>query len=152
EVAIGQDVEWRGVRHRCAFDQDSTLLAEGMPDPQLVEDVGVMDRDVANDEIGLEDQAEHVLANVAGINDLAGRAAAEAGRFDGPGDQLAMNTFEVDLSAGRVLLGAEGTDNEGLLHWSRLLVSDQLPSCAASVQCGRLSSSDRTITRVPPQK
>jgi hypothetical protein len=44
-----------------------------------------------------------------------------------------MNTFEVDLSAGRVLLGAEGTDNEGLLHWSRLLVSDQLPSCSASV-------------------
>jgi hypothetical protein len=42
-----------------------------MPDPQLVEDIGVMDRDVAHDEIGLEDQAEHVLANVAGVNDLA---------------------------------------------------------------------------------
>jgi hypothetical protein len=133
EVAIGQDVEWRGVRHGCALDQHRMLLSKGMTDSELVEDVGVVDRDVAHDEIGLEDQAEHVLVNAAGVDDLAGGSSAEASLLDGRPDQVAMNALEVDLLAVGVLLGVEGTDDEGLLHWSRLPVSDQLPSCAASV-------------------
>src|SRR5262249_16268473 len=104
EVAIGQDGEWRRVRYRCALDQDSALLSQRMPDPELVKDIGVMDRDVAHDQIGLENQAEHVLANVAGVNDLAGSATPEASRFDRRADQLAMDALEVNVFAGSVFL------------------------------------------------
>ena len=77
EIAIGQDIERRRVRHRRALNQDGSLLPQGVPDPELIKDVGVVDRDVAQDEIGLDDQAEHVFANVTGVYDLSGSSPAE---------------------------------------------------------------------------
>src|SRR3954453_684575 len=42
--------------------------------PELIEHTRVLDRNVGDHDVGLDDQAEHVLPNVAGLHDLPGPA------------------------------------------------------------------------------
>ena len=52
-------------------------MAKPVADAELVEGVGVVDRDVGQHEVGGDEQPEHVLANVALADELAGRAAID---------------------------------------------------------------------------
>ena len=52
-------------------------MAQRVADAELVEGVGVVDRHVGDDEIGGDEQPEHVLADVALPDELAGRAAID---------------------------------------------------------------------------
>lgn len=71
-----------------------------MAHTQLVKHVGVVHRDVADDDIGLQDQREHVGADVAGIHHLRRGATCEAAALQRGGDQSPLHELEVDGLAG----------------------------------------------------
>src|SRR5262249_28290577 len=76
----------------------------------------VVDRHVANDDVRFEDKAEHVLANIAGLDDLSRCAASEPGGFQRRLDELGAHAFEIDLFSLAVLLLVERTNNKCALH------------------------------------
>ena len=87
-----------------------------MADAELVEHVGVVHRDVADDEVGLEDQREHVGADVAGVFHLGRGAAGQAAARQRRVDQVGVHAVEVNGSALRIGLGTEAADDEDTLH------------------------------------
>jgi hypothetical protein len=76
-----------------------------------------MDREVGDDEVGGQQQLEHVLANVALPDDLAGRAPRDAEARQRGVDEQALDRVEVD-----VVLNPEGADDEGSHGGSFVLV------------------------------
>src|SRR5208283_2221794 len=77
---------------------------------------GVVHRDVADDEICLKDQLEHVGADVAGVFHLSGGAAGQAAARQRRIDQARVHAVEIDGSALRICLGTEAADDEDALH------------------------------------
>jgi hypothetical protein len=109
-------VEGRLVRRGTALDQDGALLAQGVTNAELVEDVGVVDRDVTDDDVGLEDQLKHVVADVARVDNLPRRSARNVvGLQSGP-YQLFVDPVEVDLFPRRVLLGSKRANDKRTWH------------------------------------
>ena len=76
KIAIGAQVERVLVDVRA--EQESRVRPHAVPDAELVEHVGVVDRDVGDDEVGAHQEAEHVLADVALLHDLRRRGACDA--------------------------------------------------------------------------
>src|SRR5260370_15507557 len=101
-----------------------------MPEAEFIEHVAVMDGDVADDKVGLNDKAEHVLADVAGLDDLAGCSSAEPGIVQRWGNQLVVNALEVNLRARGVLLFAKRPDDKCSLHLQTSLLSTPSPYVA----------------------
>jgi len=77
-----------------------------MADADLVEHVGVVDRDVTDDDVGFEEEGEHDFTDVTGLDDLTGGAAVRIVGFQRRLDQLAIYTVEVGLSTRRIFLDA----------------------------------------------
>ena len=102
-----------------------------MTDAELVEDVGVVDRDVGNHEIGRDQQAEHVFADVAGLRDVGRGRAFQARRLQRRLDQELVNGLEIDA-----LLDVEGANDERARHARRIhdarVVQTRLAERAAS--------------------
>jgi hypothetical protein len=92
------------------------LLAQRVTYAELVENVGVVHRDVADHEVGLGDQREHVGTDIAGVDQFARRAASQAAPLERRPDQLGMDLLEVDVLARRILLRAEAADDEDARH------------------------------------
>ena len=112
EIAVGEQVERRRLGAWPALDQDRALAPQAVADAQLVEHVGVVQRDVADHQVGLDDQREHVLADVAGVDDLAGGAAVEAVGGQRRREQFVVDALEVDATILAVALLAERSDDE----------------------------------------
>src|SRR6187455_1085599 len=87
-----------------------------VPDAKLIENVGVVYGDIADHQIGLDNEGEHVLADIARVDDLAGCSSAEPGVLERGSNQALVDLLEVNRSAGSVCLLAEGTDNKSPLH------------------------------------
>ena len=116
QIAFCEVVERDVVGGGRAADQDRALLPQRMADAELVEDVGVVDRHVADDKVRLEDQAEHVLADVARLDDLAGRAAAEACGLQRGLDEGFADLLEVDFAACPIFLFSKWANDKCSLH------------------------------------
>ncbi|MBM3524698.1 MAG: hypothetical protein FJX57_17265 [Alphaproteobacteria bacterium] len=71
-----------------------------------------MDRDVADDDVGLEDQREHVIVNAAGLVDLRRGAALEIAASKRRLDQLTVDRLEIELDLVRIFLLSEAPDDE----------------------------------------
>ena len=71
EVAVGQDMNGGLSALGPPLINTECFFTEGMPDAKLVKDIGIVHGNVADDEIGLEDECKHILADVAGLDDLA---------------------------------------------------------------------------------
>jgi hypothetical protein len=66
-------------------------------DAEFVEDVGVVDREVGDDEVGGEEQLEHIHADVALPENLPGRPPRDAEFLQRRADQLRLDGVEVYL-------------------------------------------------------
>ncbi len=87
-----------------------------MPDAELIENISVVDGNVADHQIGLDNEREHVFADIAGVDDLTSCSPAEPGVLERRGDQLRVDLLEVNRSTGGIRLLTEGTDNKSPLH------------------------------------
>jgi hypothetical protein len=72
-----------------------------VPDAQLIERVGVVDRDVGDHQIGDHQEPEHVLPDVPGAADLTGRTTTDVhSEIPQPAerglDEFALDPVEVD--------------------------------------------------------
>ncbi len=108
EIAVGFDVE--RVVVFLAANQKRALRPQGVADAEFVEDVGIVDGEVRDDEVGHEEFVEHVLANVAGFQDLSRRTAGNVQGLQGRLDELRFDFIEIDA-----FLGAE-RPNDKCLH------------------------------------
>jgi hypothetical protein len=77
EVAVRLEVERVLGLRRLGTQQERVLMAQRVPDAELVERVGIVDRHVGDDEIRGHEQPEHVLADVALPDELSGGAALD---------------------------------------------------------------------------
>ena len=116
QIAFCEVVERDVVGGGRAADQDRALLPQRMSDAEFVEDVGVVDRHVADDKVRFENQAEHVLADVARLDDLAGRAAAEACGLQRGLDEGLADLLEVDFAACPIFLFSKWANDKCSLH------------------------------------
>ena len=82
-----------------------------MPDPELVEHVCVVNRDVGDDEVGAHQKPEHVLPDVALLHDFGGGVAADPDLSKRRLNELFVNRVEIDSC-----LGAERPDDECTGH------------------------------------
>lgn len=73
------------------------LLAQGMTYAELVEHGGVVNRDIADHHISLDDEAEHVGADLACIHDFPGGGAFQPALLQCGVDQTLLHLLEVDL-------------------------------------------------------
>ncbi len=118
--AHGVDVERDLVA--CAAQNDGAALARGMAHAELVKHVGIAAGDVDDRHVGGNDPLDHVLLHDAGLFDVVGADAVEAGRFDRGADQLLVDGVEIDLVAGDRMcaIAAIGHDDEaGLAAFTR---------------------------------
>ena len=116
EIAVCQVIEGDSVSDGRTADQHRTFFAQCVADAELVKDVGVMNGHIADDDVGFDDEGEHVGADIAGLDNLACRAAAKAHGLQGRLDETSADALEINLAAGAVFLFAEGTNDECALH------------------------------------
>jgi hypothetical protein len=112
-------------------DHEHAALGDPVPDAELVEDVGVEDRDVRDDDVGRDELEEHVGADVARPGLLVaaeGLASAHAQRGR---DQALIEPVEIDKPrlfdrvVGRHGLDAvRHRDERAWLHLRLLLTAD----------------------------
>jgi hypothetical protein len=76
-----------------------------MPDPQLIENVWIRDRQVRNDQVGSQDFKEHVRSNIARDSGAISSDCAASRFFKGWSNETVPDALEVDLSCG--VLSAE---------------------------------------------
>ena len=95
QITVGFDVE----RHFVAgeADHEGAARAQRVAHAQLVEHVGVVQRNVGDHDVGMRQQLEHVLADVAGLDDDLGGGAIDSGRAHRGVDQLTLHTLVVHL-------------------------------------------------------
>jgi hypothetical protein len=113
QIAIGPEIERHLVELRA--NHERPLVPECVTDPELVEDVGVVDRDVGDDEVGDEEEVEHVRPDRAGARDVSRRPAGDAEPAERRGDEIALDGVEVHAT-----LLPEGADDEGV-HGGKIL-------------------------------
>ena len=105
-----EDVE-RHIRP-ARLDVNEAALAHGVADAQLVEDVGVVDAEVGDDQVRQQQLLEHVGQDVATDRLLVGPERLEAGLPESGPYELLIDTVEVyPVAIGR-LLAAERHDDE----------------------------------------
>ncbi len=92
QITIGQQIERRVVYR--GSNQESPLITQCMPDAQLIEDIGVVDGHIRDDQIRRQKQMEHVLANIARRYDFSCSPTADAERVQGRRDQIALDCFK----------------------------------------------------------
>ncbi|MCY1374843.1 hypothetical protein D9M69_622100 [compost metagenome] len=83
-----------------------------MARPQLVEHVGVVYRDVADDHVRLQDELEHVLVNGSRIHHSDRRTANQFALLQGWRDQRCVDLVEVNLPALGVRLLPEALNHK----------------------------------------
>src|ERR1700730_1373359 len=114
-----------------------------MADPQLIEDVGVVNREIGDDEICGQQALEHVDPDVALLQDLDGVAAGHPERVQRRIDQFVDHTIEVDA-----LLDPEGADDEGAHGLLPFFLALSIPSqLTARSACIRLAPSHAAARR-----
>src|SRR5262249_43469355 len=116
------DVERR--RDRATEYDDDAASAQGVAHPELVPDVGILDGQVGDDQVGDEKLLEHVGDDVAGPELLVGPEGLEAGGLERGLDVFRVHAIEVDelrlgvsVLDGRIFrpgLGPEGHRDEGV--------------------------------------
>src|SRR5688572_19906249 len=95
-------------------------MTKSVADAELIKNVGVIDRDVGDHEVGCDEQPEHVFADVALADELARRAAVDreavldAEPLERRPDEDRLDMVEVDA-----FLGPERPDEEGAHHITR---------------------------------
>src|SRR5262249_47312526 len=88
------------------------FLAQRVPDTELVKDICVMVRDIADDQVCFDDERKHVFADIAGVDDFPRRASNEAGTLQRGSDELGMHVIEVDRASGGIFLDTERTNDK----------------------------------------
>ena len=78
-----------------------------MADAKLVKNIRIVDRDIGDHKVGGQQPPEHILADVAGLKYVNGRAALGPDPLERGSDQQALNLIEVD-----VVLRAERSNDE----------------------------------------
>ena len=115
QLAVGVDVE--GARRPRPLHQHDTARTQGVAHAEFVPDVGVVQRQVGQHQVGGQQLLEHVAADVAGALFLVGAEDAAAGVLQRRFQQLGEDAVEVDRRAVGAGLGAEGHGDEGVrLH------------------------------------
>ena len=79
-LAVGIEIKGRG--DMATADQHHAATAQGMPHPELVPDVGVVNRQVSQHQIGEQQLLKHVGADVAGSHLLIGAEGIQTGLFE----------------------------------------------------------------------
>ena len=79
-LAVGIEIKGRG--DMATADQHHTATAQGMPHSELVPDVGVVNRQVSQHQIGEQQLLKHVGADVAGAHLLIGAEGIQSGPFE----------------------------------------------------------------------
>jgi len=105
------------MRYGITFDQHGAPFPQRVPDAKFIEDVGVVHGDIADHQIGFDYEGEHVLADIASVDDLASCSPAEPSVLERGSNQALVNLFEVDGSTGCICLLTERTDNKSPLHF-----------------------------------
>jgi hypothetical protein len=135
ELAVGVDVEWL-VRPR-SLHEDDAARAQRMPHAQLVPDIGVVERQVGNHQVGDQQFLEHVGPDIAGAGFFVSAEDLEAGRLERRPNVLRVDAIEVDQLTIVPRLAAE----RHTPRWSKRAVSwrrEGLPwplACAIVNQC-----------------
>jgi hypothetical protein len=126
ELTIRIEVE-RGCL-AAAYDHDPSR-SEGVPHTEFVPDVGIIEGQVRDHQIGDQQLLEHVGFDVAGADLLIGPERFKPSRIEGRRDVLAVHPIEVDGFAVRPGLDPErhGGECAGTDHGFRLLL-DRLMS------------------------
>ncbi len=88
-----------------------------MPNAELVKNIGVVNRNVGNHQIGNEQLLEHVGANVSLLKKLARRAAGQTRLLHGRTNQLSFDSVKV-----YAVLVAEGPHDKDVQHRFYLLL------------------------------
>src|SRR5262249_20447108 len=104
EVAVRLQIEGNVERLRAlTADQKRPLVAQRVSDAELVEDVGVVNRDVRDQEISREESLKQVYADVSLPQHVHRGAPGDAQAVEGRIDQQPFDLVEVDsaLHAGR---------------------------------------------------
>ena len=94
QIAVGSQVE--GDLVDPGTDQHGGAVTHGVPDAQFVEDVGVVHRYVRHDHVGQHELTEHVLADIAGLEDVARGAAVNPHLLQRRRDQFRVYPLEID--------------------------------------------------------
>src|SRR5262245_60151 len=82
-------------------------VLQAMSDAQLVKDVGIVDRDVGDHDIGEDEQPEHILPNVPLSCDFARCAPLDPTRVERRRDQLFLHLIKIDT-----VFDSEGPNDE----------------------------------------
>src|SRR5580693_4989211 len=82
-----------------------------MTNPQFVEHIGVVDRDVGDDNIRHQELLKHVGPDVPSLEEWHGRAALNVARRKGWHDQVLLYILEVDA-----FFRAKGANDESPGH------------------------------------
>ena len=112
QLAIGVDVE--GLRRPRPLHQHHTTGAQRVAHAKLIPDIGVVEREIGDHQVGDQQLLEHVGADVSGALLLVGAEHLEAGMLERRADQLGVDAIEVDRHTVMPGLDAEGHGDEGV--------------------------------------
>ena len=111
-LAVGIEIKGRG--DMATADQHHAAAAQSMPHPELVPDVGVVNRQVSQHQIGEQQLLKHVGADISSAHLLIGTEGIQAGLFERGLNQLRVDAVEVDAAAISRRLGAERHHHKGV--------------------------------------
>src|SRR5262249_54147844 len=107
KISVGLQIERIFVPRALCTNEQSMSFLQAMPDAQLVKDVGIVDRDVGDHDIGEDEQPEHVLPNVPLSRDFARCAPLDPTCVERRRDQLFLDLVEIDT-----VFDSEGPNDE----------------------------------------
>jgi hypothetical protein len=110
QLPVGVEVE--GGRDFSSADDHDASCAQGMAHAEFVPDVGIVDAQIRDHEVGDEQFLEHVGADITGAHLLVGPEGFQTCCRQHRPDVLVIHAVEIDHLAIYPGLGAEGHDDE----------------------------------------
>lgn len=97
-----------------------------MTHAEFVPDIGIIDREIRNNEIGNQQLLKHVRQNTAGALLFVSSEHLQPRRFECRLDEFGINTIEINLCALTILFCAERHGDKGMWFHTTLYSIDSL--------------------------